>query len=74
MASYMVAGVMAIIQQLGKNSSNDQLTLLSWLLSINSHSNYSGQLIRSPGIIILPLVTDKHQGIEGFYQHYSHIP
>ena len=47
LVSHMVAVVMAIILQLGKNLRNNQLTLLLWLLSINSHSNYSGQLIRS---------------------------
>ena len=47
LVSHMVAVVMAIIQQLGKNSTNNQLTSLLWLLSINSHSNYSGHLIRS---------------------------
>ena len=43
----MVAVVMAMIQQLGKNSPYNQLTSLLWLLSINPHSNYSGHLIRS---------------------------
>ena len=47
LVSQMVAVVMAMIQQLGKSSPNNQLTLFLWLLSINSHSNYSGQFIRS---------------------------
>ena len=47
MVSYMVAVVNGYKRQLGKNSHNDQLILLKWLLSINYHSNYSCQLIRS---------------------------
>ena len=44
MASYMVA---VVKQQLGKSSPNDQLTLPFQLLSIDFHSIYSYQLIRS---------------------------